>query len=105
MSKAWLDAASDLGIRVIAPYSMTMPDGSIAIAEAFVPDFGSPGGAIAISVGNPLGNDAKRIGKWCSILYESYRVYDRELFIGTLDDWRWFGEGNAPDWYSGKPWC
>jgi hypothetical protein len=33
-----------------------------------------------------------------------YLRYDRALFVDTLNDWGWFGEGPLPSWYSGEPW-
>jgi hypothetical protein len=35
------------------------------------------------------------------VLADTYLTYDRHLFVGTLDDWGWFGEGSAPAWYTG----
>jgi hypothetical protein len=33
------------------------------------------------------------------------RIRDRQFFIDTLDDWKWFGpEGKQPGWYTGKDW-
>ena len=42
---------------------------------------------------------------FCSLLSdESYGQFDRELFVATLNDWGWFGDGQPPDWYEGTPW-
>lgn len=39
-----------------------------------------------------------------SYLNARYEVYDRSLFIDTLDDWGWADKARpAPDWYSGAP--
>jgi hypothetical protein len=46
---SWLKVASELGVRVIAPYMMRAPDGSDIECEAYVPDFGSPSGAVVLS--------------------------------------------------------
>jgi hypothetical protein len=32
-------------------------------------------------------------------LSEGYSQFSRELFVGALDDWGWFGNGEPPDWY------
>ncbi len=102
---AWLEAASDLGIRVIAPYSLWLEDGTEVQFEAHIPDFGGPKGAIAMSESSEATDIAKRFGFWRSVLYDGYRRYDRKLFIDTLDDWRWFGPvDDAPSWYTGRPW-
>jgi hypothetical protein len=34
----------------------------------------------------------------------SYGDFDRALFVGTLDDWGWFGAGEPPPWYTGRAW-
>jgi hypothetical protein len=36
---------------------------------------------------------------------ESHALYDRDLFVATLNDWGWIGDpAHAPVWYTGKPW-
>jgi|SRR5579864_6194548 len=104
---AWAQAAADLGIRVTTPFTLIDNTGKPTLFEAHIPDFGGPKGAV---VGNKESDDEhselrKRHGYFSSNLYESYRRYDRELFIDTLNDWGWFGEkGKEPSWYTGKPW-
>jgi len=104
ISNAWGQAADDLGIRVIAPFSLKLPGGDVLLAEAHILDFGKQGGAIALSEKNRLDNEFRRLNRWCSVLSELYQTYERELFIETLDDWMWFGErGGEPSWYTGTP--
>ncbi|MGE0044872.1 MAG: hypothetical protein AB7J28_08960 [Hyphomonadaceae bacterium] len=102
--QAWRDAASDLGIRVTAPYELETEDG-VLMCEAFAPDFGSTAGAIAVSratADNAAGRLTGPAVPWRSILYEIYRRYDRELFIEMLEDWGWFGaRAETPAWYKG----
>lgn len=44
-------------------------------------------------------------GYYGSNLSPSYRQYDRQSFIDTLNDWQRFGENALrPLWYTGKPW-
>ena len=33
-----------------------------------------------------------------------YEAYDHDDFAATLNDWRWFGRGMPPSWYTGGPW-
>jgi RNAse (barnase) inhibitor barstar len=105
MVQAWREAAADLGIRVVAPFAFITSDGEAIKAEAFVPEFGGPYGAIALS--NDL-HPYRRIefaGRFFSFLGNTYRSYDRQAFIDMLDDWGWFGEkGKEPDWYTGVTW-
>lgn len=103
MVQAWLDAAKELGVRVIAPHSVQLADGRAVLIEAFLPDFGSRSGALAISFENSTPKE-RELPVWSSRLYESYRVFDRQFFIDTLDDWGWFGASEPPAWFSGKLW-
>jgi hypothetical protein len=42
----------------------------------------------------------KEAGYFWSDLSPEYQSYDRDLFIATLDDWKWFGaKGQEPAWY------
>jgi hypothetical protein len=105
ISEAWKQAADDLGVLVVAPFILTTTDGEPLIFEAHILNFGGPNGTVA-------GNEETQFGKlkqlgsfFCSNLYASYRRYDRQHFIDTLNDWGWFGEkGKEPVWYTGKPW-
>jgi len=104
IAEAWRRAAEDLEIRVIAPY---VPPGRIEEYLALVQDFGSDNGMLLL----PLDADrsfvlvARQLGFGYSQLGRSYEIYERTLFVDTLDDWGWSGdESAAPDWYSGKPW-
>lgn len=102
--QAWREAAVDLGIRVVAPCDLVLADGRVVQVEAYLPDFGSPTGAVAVSL-ERAGNTQGTSGYWRSMLAEIYQHYDRQLFIDTLDDWQWFGKkGEEPDWYTGVTW-
>jgi hypothetical protein len=104
LSNAWRDARDDLGIRVVAPFSIALPNGPIQ-AEAHVLDFGSPSGAIAMSFSNPFAKDVDLSSRyWRSLLGKTYRTYRRESFVEMLNDWGWFGaKDQAPAWYTGAP--
>lgn len=102
VKRAWLDAAADLGIAVDVAELPSVP-GAVAV----VPGFGAPAGAVVAFVDDaPVGFEgaAKRHGLYWSKLGNSYLRYERELFIDTLNDWGWFGDGSPPDWYTGQPW-
>jgi len=107
MTTAWREAAARLQVRVVAPFEMTLPDGGVFEAEAFLPDFGGPHGMIAISLEDDV--RAKRAAAadlYSSLLGLDYRRFDEALFRETLDDWGWFGADDArPHWYTGRPWC
>jgi hypothetical protein len=98
LSKPWLAASADLGIQV-----ERLPSGVVVTA------FGSPAGTLCsvcytADEEEHLRDDAQSRGSFCSVLADSYLTYDRHLFVGTLDDWGWFGEGSPPAWYTGAVW-
>jgi hypothetical protein len=105
--RAWLEAAKDLGIRVVAPFTLEVAPGEATMFEAHILDFGGPKGAVVgILEDDPPWKDIrKRDGYYGSNLGPHYRQYKRQLFIDTLNDWQWFGESQGqPAWYTGKPW-
>ena len=105
--QAWLEAAKDLGIRVVAPFSLEITPGEATVYEAHVLDFGGPKGAVVgILEDDPPWKDIRKTyGYYGSNLGPQYRQYKRQLFIDTLNDWRWFGAlQEQPSWYTGKPW-
>ena len=105
IANAWRDAATDLGIRVVAPCTLTMQSGATKQFEARILDFGGPKGVIAASPISRADDELGQLNVWCSVLGERYRTYDRQLFIDTLDDWGWHGKlEEQPQWYSGRPW-
>jgi hypothetical protein len=107
MMNAWKLAAEDLQIRVELPYSMIDSNGVRETFEVYLPDFGGPKGAVLgqIRSGESVRESRKQSGYYGSDLSETYRKYDRQLFIDTLDDLKWFGpENRKPAWYSGKNW-
>ena len=76
---------------------------------ALVHDFGSSRGTVVVARGSERQSEvvsaAKGSGYFVSIVEpESYAAYDRDRFIGALDDWGWYGDCDPPTWYSGRPW-
>jgi hypothetical protein len=104
ISAAWREAAADLGIKVVAPFSMTTSGGDAILYEAYLPDFGSSMGTVGGLLARDDGNIRKLQGYFSSDLSDPYRKYDRDLFMETLKDWQWFGEaGKEPRWYKREP--
>jgi hypothetical protein len=104
---AWREAAKEFGIRVEIPFILTTEECEVEHYQARVIDFGGPNGTVFGIVDDHKASKKRRrdAGYYCSDLAPSYRTYDRELFISTLDDWKWFGvKGQEPAWYSGKNW-
>lgn len=105
ISAAWKEAAADLGIEVVAPFALTAEGGTHLWFEAFIANFGSRNGTVAGNLNSGSHDARQRLGYYSSNLGPSYRTYDRQLFIDTLDDWGWFGDQEKkPAWYTGKPW-
>lgn len=105
---AWRRAAADLDVDVTAPWALG-GDGGSAEVLALVVGFGQRTGTVVALTTDPrvreLEGAASRLGVSLSLLdAEAYRRYDRELFVDTLNDWGWKGEGDPPDWYGGHPW-
>jgi hypothetical protein len=104
---AWRHAARDLGIRVEIPFTLKMENGDVEFYEGHVLEFGGPKGTVfgIIDLDKNTTKSRTENGYFASDLSLSYRRYDRQFFIDTLDDWKWFGpEGDQPSWYTGKNW-
>jgi hypothetical protein len=110
VTRAWRDAAEDLGIFVVAPYELVDKSGVVAaLAVAWIGSFGSPQGIVVADLQSDrdaVRSAARRHGQVCSFLNaKSYGRYDRELFRATLDDWGWYGDpAGSPEWYTGNSW-
>ena len=109
MAQAWLDAATDLGIRVVPPFTFKTKSGVTAVTKGvFLPDFGSPAGTLLVCRFDPdessdLADDTDFFRS--SLNPRGYEPYRRDLYIDTLNDWGWFGnKSNHPSWYTGEPW-
>jgi hypothetical protein len=106
LSSAWRDAATDLGIEVVAPFK---PADASAACIAWVPNFGSSHGTVVVGRRTADGNIrymADSRGMYYSEVDEAeYGRYDRDLFVATLNDWGWHGDPSAvPGWYTGEAW-
>ena len=95
---AWLDAGLDLGIGVEVL-------GDVVCVRQFGSAAGMLCGLLEPREGQrqlQLGAEAR--GAAWSCLSRSYLRYDRQAFVAMLNDWGWCAGGDAPDWYTGKPW-
>jgi hypothetical protein len=106
ISIAWVNAAADLGILVVAPCPVLVSTGEALLYEAHIANFGGPKGmVVGLFDRDHFGDIRSGYGYASSDLSADYRQYDRDLFIDTLNDWQWFGQGGeAPSWYTGKKW-
>jgi hypothetical protein len=104
MARSWLDAAADLGIRVVHPFRFTTASAVTAeTVGVFLPDFGSRNGMLLAcrfdsdELYDLVDNSSYRTS---GLNPRYYEPYSRNRFIQTLSDWGWFGsEDQRPQWY------
>ncbi len=90
-AKAWLDAAQDLGIRVIHHVLVQTNHGvKFESAGVLLPDFGSQNGTLLTCRFDSdevldLADDTEYFGS--ALNPQCYEPYDRETYIETLNDW------------------
>src|SRR5512139_1525811 len=104
---AWREAAADLGFRFTTPFVVTLADGRQQEHLGLVHHFGRRVGTLIAVLHEPSEKFPRPEVKdyFWSILGPSYGRYERQAFIDTLDDWKFFGiESERPEWYSGKSW-
>jgi hypothetical protein len=108
IGEAWTVAADDLGIEVEIGGTLRDESQRPRRYTVRVAHFGRPNGTICVDEVNDdrrtLHQLARDGGYGFSVLHEPYATYDRDLFIDTLNDWQWCGEGQPPSWYTGEPW-
>ncbi len=101
MAKAWIEAGSDLGIRVVHPFSFTSRTGvAVTTAGVYLPDFGAPLGTLLMCRfdADEVYEAAEETDFFRSAISpHSYEPYRREVFVETLNDCGWFGSlGSKP---------
>jgi len=103
IARAWIEASTDLGLKVITPFSIELHDNEAREFIALIEDFGSSKGTLVClpEEWDDLGYAclAEEHEYYCSGLYKTYEHYKRESFIETLVDWGWFGDHERkPSW-------
>jgi hypothetical protein len=106
-SIAWAVAASDLGIRVTAPYSLRDRFGVPIEFIAHIEDFGATSGTLVWYTPDPLPSARLpfHVFHFVSAVNPAvYAEYDRDRFIALLHGWGWgwSGAGQPPAWYEGE---
>ena len=106
MAQAWLDAAADLGIRVVHPFAFVTKAGQPGkTCGVYLPDFGSPLGTVLACRFDS--DDVEELLDDTEYLLSGlnprhYEPYSRETFVRALNDWGWFGlKEHIPTWFSG----
>jgi hypothetical protein len=104
---SWKTAAKDLNIKIQSPFYVLTKNEKKLKFDLFVENFGSQKGMIVMSISNMHGLKAvKENGfSFSALNFKRYSIYDRQLFIDTLNDWGYFGDlTKTPEWYTGQPW-
>jgi hypothetical protein len=109
MAQAWLDAASDLNIRIEHPFTFTTKTGKTATTVGvYLPDFGSRQGLLLLcrfdsDETSALAEDTDYASS--GLNPDCYERYERNHYIDTLNDWGWCGPNETrPPWYTGAYW-
>ncbi len=93
---AWRTASSDLGFRLVSPFSAKDRIGKTVSVEGYLPDFGGPEGTVLVSFARRMRRGALKLPM--AILPKEDRKYARKSVMATLSDLGWFGVGDAPPW-------
>jgi hypothetical protein len=102
LTKYWQHAARLLGIRVTAPFNLSLGVLSIPVA-ACVPDFGAERGMLLVSDFASIEPHLPAIcaaGYGYSVLSAGTSGPMRAELIELLADWGWSGPGSEPKWLS-----
>jgi hypothetical protein len=108
MAEKWATAAADLGLEIIAPFRLTLPDGRKLEFDVLLKNFGNTNGMLLTSDHDVFDYGKAIVGLWYgySIMGQpdESEAYDRESIIEVLADWTWSGpDANKPDWLPEQP--
>jgi len=110
LAKIWEVASKDLKFKIIAPFSLTLTDGTTITAAFLVKHFGANKGTLVFTEGNDEVysgcNKLVKEGYGCSVLTEAEEgeQYSDDKnspigFIEILREWGWTGpESDKPTW-------
>jgi hypothetical protein len=96
--KAWNEVAAELGIHIVAPCDIQLPDGARIRATAHIRNFGAKNGMIAdpnFAVLKPYTDVLVASGYGYSAISLGL---DRGAIIKVLADWGWSASTPAPAW-------
>src|SRR5262249_16232963 len=98
----WKRVATDLGIDVVTPFEIALPNGQRLAASALVKDFGRKHGTVIAgsSTLRPYYDVLRELGYgFSSKVGHSPDQYRRNEMIEVLADWGWSGPTEAkPSW-------
>jgi len=104
MQEHLLRAGKELGLKVIAPFELTLPSGRKLVADVLLPDLGHPKGTIVTQSSDDWDNYRKEL-RTLGYGISSYgepppsEDFDLEGYAEMFSEWGW-GNVNErkPDW-------
>jgi hypothetical protein len=99
--REWLTTGAEMGVRVTAPFRLMHPDGEWTDFEALIHDFGSPHGALIVSIEDPERCAIAKTSEYYAeiVVPGANDPFFRESAEFFLTEMRWFGQSEPPDWY------
>jgi hypothetical protein len=99
----WRRLAADLGIEVVTPFEMRLPNGARLQVSALVRNFGPKLGMVVdakFGIIRPHTKELRELGYgFSSNIGHSPNLYRREDMIEVLADWGWSGAAEQkPGW-------
>jgi hypothetical protein len=102
LAEQWRDVAAALGVQCVAPFDLTLADGTQRRLAVLLPQFGGERGML-IDVEGPASvvNAAMALGYgYSSMLAERHHIpVNANDYIESLEDWGWVGPGVPPKWH------
>jgi hypothetical protein len=99
----WRKKSADLGIEIVAPFELILPEGLSFVASALVRDFGPRLGMIVDADYEVLRSHTGTLSNsgygYSSNIGHSPDPYSRDAMIEILKDWGWNGPATkTPAW-------
>lgn len=103
----WQIAQRELKLEIVAPFEVTLPNGTTLEAAFLVRHFGAKNGMLVFTdyrnVG-PYDQEIVNLGYGYSVIDGDDGSYAREDFIDVLCDWGWSGDkARKPKWLRPPP--
>jgi hypothetical protein len=108
LASEWAKAAELLHIEIVAPFSVTLPSGSIIGAKVLVKGFGPPNGMLLVTDYASVRDELEALeaaGFGFSVLEEPAESspFVLDEFIELLQDWGWAGNNrDKPQWMKAR---
>ncbi len=108
LADVWKEVAADLGLYIVAPFRLALPDGTNVDVDVLLKNFGAEKGILLTTDFAMWENMSAlaSIGYGVSILSPPRQgeAYDRQTYIEVLSDWGWSGtEREKPEWLQDPP--